>query len=105
MQQQDEAAKAQSRQREQDLIAELSAKAEDRHLAARAQWEAESERKTLAAMDTLKTVLGRAEKERDDARQSAAESASHVQTLEKKLTEASSFLSGWRNGKKLAEVA
>ena len=31
----------------------------------------------------------------------AAEGARHVQQLEKKLTEASTFLNGWRNGKSL----
>jgi hypothetical protein len=42
--------------------------------------------------------LARTEKERDEARQSASEAARKAQDLEKKLTEASSFLNGWKNG-------
>jgi len=43
--------------------------------------------------------LVRTEKERDEANQSASDSARHMQNLEKKLTEASSFLNGWKNAK------
>lgn len=100
-QQKEEAAQARARQREQELTAQLTAQAEARQTTAQAQWVTESEKKILAAIEPFKTLLSRSEKERDDARQSAAESARHVQTLEKKLSEASSFLNGWRNGKTL----
>jgi hypothetical protein len=53
-----------------------------------------------AAIEPFKEQLARAEKERDEARQIATESTRHVETMEKKLNEASSFLTGWRNGKK-----
>ena len=53
-----------------------------------------------SAVEPFKEQLARAERERDEARQTAAESTRQVQNMEKKLTEASSFLSGWRNGKK-----
>jgi hypothetical protein len=68
-------------------------------MAAQAQWETESEKRTRAAIEPLKSMLVRTEKERDDARQSATESARQLQSLEKQLTEASTFLNGWRNGK------
>ena len=73
-------------------------------MAAQTQLEKESEKKARAAIEPFKALLARAEEERDEARQSAAESGHHVQNLEKKLTEASSFLNGWRNGKKLVGV-
>jgi len=57
------------------------------------------------AVEPLKASVARAEKERDEARQSASESFRQVQNLEKKLTEASSFLNSWRNGKKLVEAS
>ena len=97
-QQKDEAAQARGKQREQDLVARLTAQAEARQTAAQAQWDAESEKKTRAAIEPFKTLLARAEKERDEAKQTAFESSRQVQSLEKKLTEASSFLNGWRNG-------
>ena len=53
-----------------------------------------------AAMEPFKAQVARAEQERDEAKQAAAESFRQVQHLEKKLTEASSFLNGWRNGKR-----
>jgi hypothetical protein len=105
MQQKHEAAQAMGKQREQDLVAQLSAQAEVRHMAAQAQWETESENKMRAAIEPFKVLLVRAEKERDEANQSASESARKVQNLEKKLTEASSFLNGWRDGKHLAGAA
>ncbi len=101
MQQKEDAAQARTKQREQDLLAELTAKADARHLAAQARWESESEKKTLAAIEPYKTMLTRMEKERNEAALSAAESIRQVQGLEKKLTEASSFLNGWRDGKTL----
>ena len=99
MQQKDEAAQARARQREQEFTAEVTTQSEARQLLARAQWETELENKTRAAVEPLKTLLARAEKERDEARHAATEGARHVQNLEKKLTEASSFLNPWRNGR------
>ena len=99
MQQKHDAAQAMAKQREQDLVAQSSAQAEARQIAAQAQWETESENKLRAAIEPFKSLLVRTEKERDEANQSASESARHMQNLEKKLTEASSFLSGWKNGK------
>jgi len=57
-----------------------------------------------AAIEPFKAMLARAEKERDEVKLSASETARQVQDLERKLTEASSFLSNWRNGK-LTEAA
>jgi hypothetical protein len=105
MQQKDEAAQGKVKQRELDLIAQLTAQAEARQMAAQVQWETESEKRARAAAEPFKALLTRAEKERDEARQAAAEGARHSQDLEKKLTEASSFLNGWRNGKILVEAA
>jgi chromosome segregation ATPase len=53
-----------------------------------------------ASIEPFKEQLARTEKERDEARQIANESTRHVETMEKKLNEASSFLTGWRNGKR-----
>jgi hypothetical protein len=99
MQEKDETAQAKAMQREQDLVAQLTAQAEARQIAAQAQWEMEAEKKTRAAIEPFKGLLARAEKERDEARQTASEGIRQVQNLEKKLTEASSFLNGLRNGK------
>jgi hypothetical protein len=101
LQQKEEAAQAKAKQREQELEAQLTAQAEARQLAAQTQWEAESEKRARAAIEPFKALLARAEKERDEAREIASEGARQVQHLEKKLTEASSFLNGWRNGKNL----
>jgi len=104
-QQKDEAAQARAKQREQDLVAQLTSQAEARHLAAQALWDMESEKKTRAAVEPFKALLARSEKERDEAKQTASESVRQVQNLEKKLTEASSFLNGWRNGNHLVTAA
>ena len=104
MQQKDEIAQAKAKQREQDLVTLLTTQAEARQMAAQAQWEAEAEKKTRAALEPFKALLTRAEKERDEARQSASEGARQVQNLEKKLTEASTFLNTWRNGKNFVGV-
>ena len=101
MQQKNEAAQAEARQREQTLVAQLTAQAESRQMAAQEQWEKESEEKTRAAIEPFKALLARTEKERDEARQSASEGVRQVQDLEKKLMEASTFLSGWKSGKNL----
>ena len=105
MQQKDEAAQTMIKQREQDLIAQLSAQAEARRLAAKVEWETEFQTKTRAAIEPFKLQLARTEKERDEANESASESARQVQNVEKKLTEASSFLNGWKNGKPLVGAA
>ena len=91
----------QREQREQELVAQLSAQAEARHVAAQARWEADAEKKLRAALEPFKGLLARTEKERDEARQSAADNIRQTQQLEKQLTDASSFLSNWRNGKSL----
>jgi hypothetical protein len=98
MQQKDEAIQARARRRGEDFLAELTAQAEARQMAAQAYWETETEKKTRAAVEPFKALLARAEEERDEAKQSASEAVRKVQHLEKKLTEASSFLNGWRNG-------
>jgi chromosome segregation ATPase len=99
MQQKEEAVQAVAKQREQELIAQLSADAEAREFAAKVAWETEFQTKTRAVIEPFKLQLARIEKERDEAAQSASEHARQVQHLEKKLTEASVFLNGWRNGK------
>ena len=101
MQQKDEAGQAKVEQRERELVAQFTEQAEARQMAAQAQWESEVEKRTRAAVEPFKALLVRTEKERDEARQSATEVARQVQNLEKKLTEASTFLSTWRNGKDL----
>ncbi len=101
MQQKDEAAQARAKQREQELEAQWAAQAEARHLATQALWETESEKKVREAIEPLKALLARTERERDEAKQSSSEGARQVQNLEKKLTEASLFLNTWRNGKSL----
>jgi hypothetical protein len=97
MQERDEAAQVKASQREQELVAQLTEQEEAHQAAAQAQWEQESER-TRAALEPIKTMLAHAEQERDAAKQSAAENARQAQNLEKKLTEASSFFNGLRNG-------
>ena len=98
MQQKDEAAQAKAKQQEQDLIAQITSQAEARLIEAQANWEGEAEKKTRAAIETYKAQLSRAERERDQAMRSAAEATSHVHNLEKKFSQATSFLNGLRNG-------
>jgi hypothetical protein len=93
----EELTRVKATEREQELLAQLTAQEEAHQMAAQERWEQESER-TRAALEPIKAMLARAEQERDDTKAAAAESARLVQTLERKLTEASSFLSGWRNG-------
>ena len=88
LQQKEELFLSKSRQREEQWQVKLNAVS------------AELQAQT-AAIEPLKALLARAENERDEARRSAAESVRQTQSLEKKLTEASTFLSGWRNGKNL----
>jgi chromosome segregation ATPase len=97
MQQKDEAAQAKAKQREQTWVAKLAAQAEAHQMAAQ---ERQTELETISAtIEPLKAQLVCAEKERDEARQSASEGDRQVQDLEEKLIEASSLLSGWNNGK------
>ena len=98
MQQKDEAAQARARQREQELQTQFAAQIEARHRAAQALLEKEFGMKMRAAVEPLTAQLARAEKERDEAKEASSESVRQLQNLEKKLTEASVFLSGWRNG-------
>lgn len=90
---------AEARQREQDLVAKLVVQAES-HQASEKQWATELEM-ARAAIEPLKAQLSRAEREREEARHSAAESARHVQELKNKLIEVSSLLNGWKNGRQL----
>jgi hypothetical protein len=96
MQQKDEVAQARAKQREQDLVAQMTAQAEA-HEALRAQWERDSEEQTRA-IGQFKAQVERAEKEREDAKEFAADGFRQVKNLEKKLREASAFLNGSKNG-------
>ena len=87
-----------SRQRGQELDAQLAAQAQARYVSAQTQWKQESEEKLRAATEALRILLARTEKERDEARGSSAEAASQLQNLEKRLTEASLFLNPRRSG-------
>jgi len=49
------------------------------------------------SIEPYKQKLARAENERDEAKLASAESARQVQSLEKKLQEATSFLNDWKN--------
>ena len=104
-QQKDEAAQARAKQREQELEAQLNAQAEARQIASQAQWETEAAKKMHAAIEPLKTQLARAEQERDEAVKCSSENSRQVLTLQKRLTDASSFLNTWRNGSHLVEAA
>ncbi len=100
-QQREQIAQAKAKQREQELITQLAAEAAARHMAAQEQWQSDTEIRVRSAIEPLKTQVALTEKERDEARQASIDRARELQHLEKKLTEASSFLSGWRNGKSL----
>jgi len=99
MQDKEEAAQAEAQRHEHELVTQLNAQVEARQAAARAQWESESENRTRAAVEPLRAMLGRAEKERDEAKLAASEHVRQVQNMEKKLAEASAFFNTWRNGK------
>jgi hypothetical protein len=90
------------KEREFELTAQINAQAEARLNDARIQWDKESDKKTRAAVESYAAQLDRAEKERDEAREAAVQSAQHVLDVEKQLAEASSFLTGRRNGKRPA---
>jgi hypothetical protein len=92
-QEKEELFQARSRQRDEQWQVKLDA----------AQTELQTK---AAAIEPFKAMLARAEKERDESKQFATDRARQVQDLEKKLTEASSFLNSWRNGKpSLTEAA
>ena len=99
MQENDEAAQAEAQQREREFAAQLNAQAETHQMAAQ-EWKTELEI-MRGNVEPFEALLARTEKERDEARKSAEENARQAQDLEKKLTEASSFLSSWKNGKGL----
>jgi hypothetical protein len=86
MQQKEQATQARIRQRELELTAQVIA-----------ETEAEADAKMRAALEPFRAQLLRTEKERDEARQSAFEASRQLENLEKKLTEASSFLNTWRD--------
>ena len=91
---------AEIKQREQELVAQLAEQVEV-HRIAEKQWETELEI-TRGNIEPLKALLARAEKERDEAVKSASESTRQAQDMEKKLTEASSLLTGWKSEKNSA---
>jgi hypothetical protein len=93
------------KQREYEVTAQLNSQADARLNDARAQWEKDADKKTRAALEPYLAQLERAEKERDEAREAAVQSAQHVLDVEKQLAEASSFLAGRRNGKRPAGAA
>ncbi|HWN94560.1 MAG TPA: hypothetical protein VNT99_05985, partial [Methylomirabilota bacterium] len=99
MQENQEAAQAEIKQREQDLVAQLNAQAEA-HQVAEKKWETELEI-MRSNIEPFNALLARMEQERDEARQSASEGVRQVHDMEKKLTEASSLLTGWKSGKHL----
>jgi hypothetical protein len=105
MQEKEEAAQAEASLREQELVIRFNAQAEARLIAAEEQWQkrwqTEVEEKVRATSSAFKVQLARTEKERDEANESAAAALGRVQDLEEKLSEASSFLNGWKNGKHL----
>ncbi len=102
MQQKDEAAQAKARQREQELLAQLTAQGEAHQLAAQKR---ELELQTLRVnFQPVEALLANTERERDEARQSAAEARRQVQEFEGKLMEASSLLTGWTNGKNVVSA-
>jgi hypothetical protein len=105
MEQKEEAAQARAAQREQELKDQFIAQAQARQAAVQAEWDTELEKRTRAAVEPFKVIVSRTEKERDAAKDTALFHANKVQHLERKLTEASTFLNGWRNGDKLVPVS
>ncbi len=99
LQSQFEARQAEARRRQQELLAQITTQSEA-HRAAQKEWDTELEL-VRSSVESLKANVARVEQERDDTRRSASESVRHVQDLEKKLMEASSFLTGWKNGKEI----
>lgn len=96
LQAQFDARQAESRRRQQELLAQITTQSEA-HRVAQKEWETELEL-VRNNIESLKAGAARVEQERDDARRTASESVRHTRDLEKKLMEASSFLAGWKNG-------
>ncbi len=96
MQQKEEAAQARHKKQEQEFFAQINAQLAA-HKTAQQQWETQF---TLLQRDLepLNQRLAQTEKERDEARHRAAANLQKVQTMEKKLTAASSLLTDWKNG-------
>jgi hypothetical protein len=86
-----------AKQREQALAAKLNQQAEAHQMAEKA-WAAELE--TMRAdIEPFRAQLARTEKERDEALRSASESFREREDMEKKLNEATTFFTSWKNGK------
>jgi hypothetical protein len=98
MEQKEQAVQVKAKQRELELETQLTAQAETRFNVAQARWKKEADEKIMTAIEPLTVLLARAEKERDEARHTSIEGTRQLQSLEKKLTEASMFLNPWRNG-------
>jgi hypothetical protein len=95
---QKETFEAKARQREEEITEQLTAQAELQRMQQQARWEADTEIRVRTVVEPVKAELARVAKERDEVKQSFIEGTRQVEHLEKKLTEASSFLSGWKNG-------
>jgi hypothetical protein len=87
---------AEAKLQEQHLIAKLNSQIEAQKIAER-EWQNQLD-VTRSNIEPLRTLLVRTEKERDEARQAASESARQVENWETKFVEASSVLNNWRNG-------
>lgn len=87
---------AEARLQEQHLVAKLNALAEAQKMAER-EWQTQLE-VTRGNLEPLKALLVRTEKERDEARQAASESARELENWETQFIEASSALTKRRNG-------
>ena len=100
MQQKEEAALAKAKQREQELLAHLSAQTES-HKQAQHQWETEF---TMLRrnIEPLNQLLRRTEQERDEAKQAIDEGTRMFENLRKKSIEASTLLNGWENRDSIA---
>ena len=96
LQEKNELAQAEAKQREKDLLAQIATQTEA-HQKAEKQWKKELEI-VQETFEPFKALLVRAEKERDEARQSVAENSRQVQDLKRKLSDASSLLASWKNG-------
>ncbi len=98
--QQMESIQTRSRQREQDLAGQLAAQSAAHQSALQnSEIELAGLRRSI---EPFKALLAHTEKERDEARLSASEGIRQMQDLEKKLTEASSLLNGWKTDKHVA---
>ncbi len=93
-----EATQAKARQREQELLAQITSQTEAHQLVTQ---ELKSEMMTLRGnIESFSARLFRAEQERDEAKESATEHFRRVQDMEEKLSAASSVLTGWKSEKK-----